>query len=314
VVNDEEHDGRIEMTIVGGFLGAGKSTWLQHQLHVGHFGKVHVLVNEAAEVPVDHLFLEKAETLTILPDGCCCCEGAPQLIRSLRNICESHDNSTALELPRLLLETSGLADPAKIVENIQNDPLLGRRVRVKDTILIVDAGNLKHQLLSMDLVVRQIQSATILVISKVDTESADVVDRAANTLRLFNPSATLVLSDHGTERPADIAVDSSVFEVPSNLLPSDLPRAVSIELNESISWGALSVWLSAFLFAHRDKILRVKGVVSSPAGKLVIQSVRHKINAPQILPYNHSSGCALVIIGQDLDDAKLQESLRYWLN
>ena len=68
-------DGRLPLVIVSGFLGAGKSTWLRHQLHEGRFGRAHVIVNEAAETPVDDLLLSNAESLEVLAGGCACCEG-----------------------------------------------------------------------------------------------------------------------------------------------------------------------------------------------------------------------------------------------
>ncbi|MDX5349669.1 MAG: GTP-binding protein, partial [Paracoccaceae bacterium] len=76
---DTRSDGRLPLTIVGGFLGAGKSTWLRHQLYTRRFGRVHVLVNEAAELPVDDLLLGRADRLEVLAGGCACCTGREAL-------------------------------------------------------------------------------------------------------------------------------------------------------------------------------------------------------------------------------------------
>ena len=118
----EAADGRLRLTILGGYLGSGKTTWLRHHLHIGSFGpRVHVLVNEAAEQPVDDALLAGVADVGLLAGGCCCCVGHAALVAALRRICD-HRSRIAADRPRLeriVLETSGLADPGPIVAAIQ---------------------------------------------------------------------------------------------------------------------------------------------------------------------------------------------------
>ncbi len=117
---------RIQMTILGGYLGSGKTTWLRHQLHAGEFADGMVIVNEAAETPVDDALLQRSARLEVLPGGCCCCEGLAALLALLRDLCDerSRISSSEARLQRIVLETSGLADPAPIVEAIRSDKML----------------------------------------------------------------------------------------------------------------------------------------------------------------------------------------------
>ena len=126
-------DTRLRLTILGGYLGSGKTTWLRHQIHAASFGaRLHVIVNEAAQTAVDDALLAQATGLTLLAGGCCCCTGRAELIAALRQICDARSRISA-DLPRLqhvVLETSGLADPAAIVAAIQSDPVLVRHILV----------------------------------------------------------------------------------------------------------------------------------------------------------------------------------------
>ena len=109
-------EGRLRLTILGGFLGSGKTTWLRHQLHKRAFGRVHVIVNEAAEAPVDDALLTAADQMTLLAGACVCCEARDDLRRTLLSLCDQRSRiaDPAQRLENIVLETSGLADPAAI--------------------------------------------------------------------------------------------------------------------------------------------------------------------------------------------------------
>lgn len=305
-------DGMIGLTILSGFLGAGKSTWLQHQLHSGALNNVHVLINEAAEIPVDHLFAGHAESLTVLANGCACCEGAAELRKALRELCDRHDKQPGGTLPQLWLETSGLADPRQIMATISSDAMLARRILITGVILVVDASNLRHQLADTGLVAQQIQSATRIFLSKSDVAEQQEVAQAAATLRFLNPDAAVSLIVRGSE--VSYSPDATVrpFSIFANVITKPPARAVSLHLPDDMEWSALSVWLSALLFSLGNDVLRVKGVVSTPAGRLLLQSVRDKMQTPQVLPSgtgHEGSENVLVIIGHGLDELTLRQSL-----
>src|SRR5262249_8390641 len=117
-------DGRIRLTILGGFLGSGKTTWLRHHLHHGLLRAALVIVNDAAAIPVDTTRLGHAARLAVLAGGCACCNGRAALVQLLRELCAARVGSNAppAQLDHIVLEASGLADPGPIVETIRTDP------------------------------------------------------------------------------------------------------------------------------------------------------------------------------------------------
>jgi G3E family GTPase len=306
----EAQDGVIALTIVGGFLGAGKSTWLQHQLQNGD-GASHVLVNEAADFPVDQLFAKGAASVQVLAGGCCCCEGLDTLRRSLRSLCDTLDRNGARGA-RVWLETSGLAEPRRIVDAVQADPMLGRRLRVEEVILVVDPGHLEQQLEESSLVMRQIQSATQFIVSKVDVTSAHVLDRVFSTLQRLNPGVAIAFSDRGIPREVRVTSTTEAFHIPLHDRSAEQPSVVSLSLSASSPWSVVSVWLSALLFSRQQDVFRMKGIINTPAGMLLVQSVRDKMQAPQKLALDATQGVSLVIIGHGLEHQALQSSLDAW--
>lgn len=300
-------DGRLPLTIVGGFLGAGKSTWLRHQLREGAFARHHVLINEAAETPVDNLLFGRAWRLDTLAAGCACCEGRKTLVTALRGICGEVAQSG---VDGIVLETSGLADPAAIAAAVAADPILARRLVIARTITLVDAVSGALQLAAEPLARAQAEAADAFVITKVAAAGPNALARLAATLRAVNPGAAITAAERGETAP-----------LPDQPAPPwDLPplaavtpiRPHRVRVGDAGGWAALSTWLSALLFARGDDVVRVKGVVETPAGLLLLQSVRHLVQPPEILPA-HGVGLAgpppevgvVVLIGRDIDPAAL---------
>lgn len=267
-------------------------------------------MNEAAEVPVDHLFADGSVRLTILPDGCCCCTGAPALRAALRDACARADLDGSR--PTLWLETSGLAEPSRIVAMVREDPMLGRRIAVSEVVLVVDPENLEVQLRESGVVWRQIESATALVIAKTDRVSPETLARAVATLRLMNPGTGIALTARGQMQAIALDETAVPFDRPDLLTEAEPAVAVSLTLQSESAWSVLSVWLSALIFAERARILRVKGTIATPAGPILIQSVRDQIQTPQLLPHGTRYTPALVLIGPGLDGSELQLSLEQW--
>jgi G3E family GTPase len=173
-------EGRLRLTVLGGYLGSGKTTWLRHQLHAGTFGpNVNVIVNEAAETPVDDALLGK---VTLLAGGCCCCSGRPALISALRALCDDRSREGGARFDRIVLETSGLADPAAIVAAIQADPVLVNHILIGETLVAVDALHALAQLASEPLGRRQVGAADRLILTKTLGSRARLVALPSMTL------------------------------------------------------------------------------------------------------------------------------------
>ena len=310
-------EGRMRLTLVGGYLGSGKTTWLRHQLFEKRYGRAHVLVNEAAETPVDDALLRGAQELEVLAGGCVCCDARDQLVTTLRAICDrrSRIDSREARTDEIVLETSGLADPASIVEAIRTDPVLVYHVVVSEVVVIVDGLHSMAQLHSEPLGRRQIETADRLVLTKIDIADPAALRTLIATLRVINPGAALSGSVLGTT--------AALPEVSEDVAPADLPALADngaepvfptrLVLDEGIDWTTFSVWLSALLHARGDDILRVKGVVRTPAGRLLLQAVRRVVQSPEILPEQSDRSDredgTVVIIGRGYAPEDLRRSL-----
>jgi G3E family GTPase len=308
-------DGRLPLTIVGGFLGAGKSTWLRHQLHERRFGPVHLLVNEAAEKPVDNLLLGKADRIEVLAGGCACCEARPALITTLREICGAQDAAEAEGIGHILLETSGLADPGAIARALAEDPMLARRFVVDDVIVLVDALHGPRQLAREDLGRRQVEAGRRIIVTKPRSAPAAQLAQLIGTLRLLNPTADIEGAEYGVSLELPVGIEAEPHELPILTTSMEPIRPYRLDVSQSGGWASLSVWLSALLAARGEDILRVKGVVSSPNGRLLLQSVCSVVQPPEILPEGGDADAPaeddiIILIGRGIDEALLARSWR----
>ncbi len=300
---------RIRLLVLSGFLGSGKTTWLRHQLHSGRFRNRAVIVNEAAAAAVDDALLADLARVTVIPGGCICCSERESFLRVLRAHCDSSK-------PRdIVLETSGLAEPAAIVDAIRNDPLLVHRVLVEEVMVTVDAENALARLKADPLVHAQIATADVLVITKLDTLQSNEAGRLAALLKRLNPGAEIVGAVKGEEKALPDFSDIPVEDLPVlSELPAATPIvAVDIEIDPAIGWEVFSVWLSALLHARGDEIFRIKGVVRTPNGRVLLQCVQKSVLPPEILPAgaaDHSFDNRLAFIGRGFDAGRLKRSLR----
>ncbi len=302
---------RFLLTVLGGFLGAGKTTWLRHHLRSGVFRDAIVVVNEAAGAPVDHMLLGSADRIHVLAGGCACCEGKPELLRLLCELSASTHIAQTSDIQRIVLETSGLADPESILAGIASDCRLSRRIDVSEVVVIIDAVNGLELLRNEALARRQIACADCLIIAKPDAvESQDVV-RLLKALQSLNPTAVRFGAVRGVEAPLpDVGACGSrePREPPSDRDAGAL-FASEIQLGDA-TWPVFAVWLSALLHARGDELLRVKGVVRTPTGRLLIQAVRRHVQPPEMLqgPVDEADG-TLVVFGRGHSAEILQRSL-----
>jgi G3E family GTPase len=302
---------RFLLTVLGGFLGAGKTTWLRHHLHSGVFRDAIVVVNEAASAPVDHVLLGSPDRVHVLAGGCACCEGREELLGLLRELRGSARISETSAVQRIVLETSGLADPQSILAAIASDQGLSRCIQVTEVVVIVDAVNGLELVRNDALARRQIASANCLVIAKTDTvESQDIV-RVLRALQSLNPTAVRFGAVRGVAaRLPDVEVcDSREPREPLSDRDAGPLFASEIRLGDA-TWAVFVVWLSALLHARGGELLRVKGVVHAPTGRLLIQAVRRHVQPPEILPgpIDEADG-TLVVFGRGHSAEMLQRSL-----
>lgn len=314
-------EGRMPLTILGGYLGSGKTTWLRHQLYNGRFKEAFVIVNEAAETPVDDALLGGASSVAVLAGGCACCVARDQLIALLRRLADARSARGAHEarLQRLVLETSGLANPGAIVEAIRADPILVHHVVVRAIIVAVDGRHALAQLRSEPLGRVQIEVADRLVVTKMD-EAADqaALARLLATLRQLNPGAAITGAIKGAHAPLPAWETAEPEPLPALATGAEARPffPTRLVLDATVDWTAFSVWLSALLHARGEDVVRVKGVVRTPAGRLLVQAVRQSVQSPEVLPEQDAASAreddTIVVIGRGYRAEELQRSLTYF--
>lgn len=296
-------DDRIRLTVLTGFLGAGKSTWLRHQIRHGVFAGAALVVNEAAQTPVDDILIPGT---LVIAGGCVCCTARAELLEVLRDLC---GHIAGAGPRRIVLETSGLADPGPVVEAIRADASLDRQLVVSEVLVAIDAAQGLALLRAEPLARRQVQAANCLIVTKLD--QATVPDAAAllATLDLLNPRAARFGAVKGVETP--LADHSGAVPEDFGATGPEPGEVFATTLSlDGVDWTAFDIWLSALLHARGNDVLRVKGVVRTPGGRWLVQAVRGTIYAPEALP-DHGAGAdnVVIVIGRGYGADDLDRSL-----
>jgi len=189
---------RLPVSVITGFLGSGKTTLLRNLLRQPDMADTAVVINEFGEIGLDHLLVEEAKEDTILmSSGCLCCSIRGDLIDTLRRLYKRRERGEVPRFKRLVIETTGLADPAPILQTLIGDPLLSAFYRLDGVVTTVDAVNGMSQLDRQFESVKQAAVADRLVLTKTDL--ADAGGRKALEARLhsLNPAAPLLPVAHG---------------------------------------------------------------------------------------------------------------------
>jgi G3E family GTPase len=329
----------IPVHLITGFLGSGKTTLLRQALASPAFASTAVVVNEFGEVALDHLLLQRVDAETVvLPTGCVCCTLRDDLGAAFRELFDKRERGRVPPFDRVVLETTGLADPAPILFTLAADPVLRHHFHLGSVVTTVDAVNgarhLAHHLES----IKQVAVADRMVVTKTDLADRASVEELRGAVRRYNPTAPLF------EAPdASLALDrvftAETFDAPprDGALPGGHATArwadgtgadasdhhardiasVSLIVDMPLDWTAFGMWLTMLVHAHGDDILRVKGIlrVRGVAVPVVIHGIHHLVHPPTVLPRwptaDHRS--RLVLIGRRLPAPIIERSLHAFL-
>lgn len=324
----------IPLTVLTGFLGAGKTTFLNRALAASDLAGTLVVVNEFGTAPLDQHLLTVAEgDLLLLSSGCLCCTIRGSLSRLLEDLLRRKDNRRIAGFSRVVIETTGLADPAPVLASVLSHPYLSRRYRLSGVVTVVDGLNAGPTLERHAEARRQVLLADTLLLSKLDAGGAnETAGDLRARLSALNPSARIIDTQDAATDPLDILFGAPFapqrrspegrrllwresLRVPSGEEDgshdadrhSDDVRAFSVPIGHPLGRDVLAALLGALADVFGARILRLKGLVAPadrPMEPLAVHMVQGTIAPAQPLErWPHETGQGfLQIIGEQLDE------------
>ncbi|HJV10306.1 MAG TPA: GTP-binding protein [Burkholderiales bacterium] len=302
----------LPISVVTGFLGSGKTTLLSRLLRDPALARTAVIVNEFGEVGLDHLLVEASdEEIVLLEGGCLCCKVRGDLVRTAAELLARRARGEA-KFDRIVVETTGLADPAPILQALMTDREIADALRLESVIATVDCAAGGATLDAHPESVKQAALADRIVLTKTDLADPSAL---AERLRRLNPGARQVTARHGAV-DARLLFDSSAHEPRfyESHAHSDNVTTFCLRRTEPLHAVTLSLFLQLLAEHCGTKLLRLKGLVDvaeSPGRPAVIHGVQHVFHPPAFLEAwpGDDRSTRIVVICQGLDAGWLQELL-----
>jgi len=308
----------LPVSVLTGFLGSGKTTVLRHLLTRPGMDRTAIVINEFGEIGLDHHLLRKIdETTVLLQSGCLCCTVRDDLVSTLRELFFKRRAGEIPAFDRVIVETTGLADPAPIIHTLMRDALLGMAYRLDGVIATVDAVNGEATLDAQEEAVKQAAMADRILLTKVDLAAPAQVAALTRRLRALNPAAPILEVRDGAVEPAAL-FNAGLYDPESRTLevrrwlkaeaygdggahhhdhnhdhdhdhaPLDRNRhdarirAFCVTYERPLDWERFADWVEMVILAHGRNLLRIKGIlnVAGEAAPVVVHGVQHLFHPP----------------------------------
>jgi G3E family GTPase len=292
----------IEALVLTGFLGSGKTTLLGHLLRQPGFSRTAVIINEFGEIGLDHDLLEASEdSIVELQTGCVCCKMRSDLAMTFQELLRRRDEGSITSFTRVVIETSGLADPAPILQTLMTDPMIAGRIVLGGVVTAIDAVTGADTLEREELSAKQAAIADRLVLTKTDL-TGPIPLSLTSRLRALNATAPLLSAQGGEIDPACLfdgriydprtrSLDAQAWLRTDAISPGHARQSHDVDTyaivrRDPIRAVTLSLCLEALAEHCGADLLRLKGIVNvleSPDRPAVIHGVQHVFHPPSWL-------------------------------
>jgi G3E family GTPase len=276
---------RLPVTVVTGFLGAGKTTLIRRFLQSPAGAGTAVIVNEFGAVGIDDaLIRDSAEETVLLGNGCVCCITRTDLQVALRKLVFDRERGTVPPFARVVIETSGLADPAPILQTFSTDRALGGEFHIDVVLAVADAVNGEAELDSAAEARKQVILADRIVISKTDLATPATVESLTRRLKALNPRAAIDIAVAGALDPGRM-IEPAMHERGGFVAEAEHADGITsfvIAQDEPVAWPAFSRAMETLIALRGADLLRVKGILNVVGcrGPVVVQYVQHLAHPP----------------------------------
>lgn len=328
----------IPVTVLTGFLGSGKTTVLNHLLRQPNMEGVAVIINEFGEVGIDHLLTETSqERFALLENGCVCCSVRDDLVQILIELKHQVQTAQIPPIGRILIETTGLADPIPILHTLMVAPDLAGTFSIDGVVTTVDAVNIASSLDRFPEAARQIAVADRILITKSDLIDQATYDVMKRRVAQINPTVSIVKVLEGHIEP-ELVFQAGMFEPdhrsedvaawfiaaaqPSYHRHGSISRhkhdagfsSFSLIVREPIRWEAFLRWYNYVVALKGEELLRFKAflnIADRPEGPVIIHAVQHVLHPPVKMASwpSEDKSSRLVFIVRDISSEAVKTTL-----
>ncbi len=303
--------GKLPVTLITGFLGSGKTTLIQALLRHPAMNRVAVVINEVGEIGIDHdLVATVSENVSLLANGCLCCTVRTDLQETLRELFGQRRAGQIADFDRVVIETTGLADPAPVIQTLATDTMLNAQYRLDGVVTLVDAVNGAGQLAQQPEAQKQVALADRIFVTKTDlTDDAHYL-ALLGLLQTLNPAAAVQKLSMGEVSPSELIglglssarANASTLRFLGELdadgggakdgaasayLGARLAfrhdpdiKTLSLRFGTPFTWEGFSAAMEMVIGLRGPDLLRVKGIVNVEGAAVVVQGVQHVMHPP----------------------------------